>query len=80
MIAGITTKELIFKDFKEMNTEASHFAALHMVKNLTGKLALVTAKEPIRQAVTSNLKSFLQLANMTVFLILSIEHLRTKHI
>ncbi|CAG8737472.1 1769_t:CDS:2, partial [Acaulospora colombiana] len=59
-IAGISTRELIVKDFAmEPNEEKMRNAAHLMVQNLAGSLALVTCKEPLRMSMVTNLKNFL---------------------
>lgn len=69
MIAGITTKELVCKDFySEVNEEKYKRAALQMMQNLTGSLAMVTAKEPMRTAIVGNISLFLQIANLQTVL------------
>jgi len=46
-IAGISTKELVTKDFAtEPNEETLRQAAHRMAQKLAGSLALVTCKEP----------------------------------
>lgn len=61
-IAGISTKELTLKDFAmEGDEDKLRKAALLMVQNLAGSLALVTCKEPLRLSIVQHLKTlFLQ--------------------
>ncbi|CAJ0849761.1 6099_t:CDS:2, partial [Entrophospora sp. SA101] len=61
-IAGISTRELIFKDFAmEPNEEKMRNAAHLMVQNLAGSLALVTCKEPLKISMATHLRTlFLQ--------------------
>ena len=62
-IACITTKELITKDFAMESDEGKmRKAAQLMVSNLSGSLALVTCKEPLRVSVGTNLRNLLQSA------------------
>jgi CCR4-NOT transcription complex subunit 1 len=59
-IAGISTRELIIKDFAmEPNEEKMRNAAHLMVQNLAGSLALVTCKEPLRISMATHLKNLL---------------------
>ncbi|CAG8523976.1 14374_t:CDS:10, partial [Acaulospora morrowiae] len=59
-IAGISTRELIVKDFAmEPNEEKMRNAAHLMVQNLAGSLALVTCKEPLRLSMVNHLKNLL---------------------
>jgi len=60
-IACITTKELVQKDFVlEADGQLMKRASHQMVQSLTGALALVTCKEPLRNAICSVLKSLLK--------------------
>ncbi|KAK3820433.1 MAG: CCR4-Not complex component, Not1-domain-containing protein [Benniella sp.] len=61
-IAGISTRELIMKDFAmEPNEEKMRKAAHLMVQNLAGSLALVTCKEPLRVSMANIIRTlFLQ--------------------
>ncbi|KAF9585097.1 hypothetical protein BGW38_003916, partial [Lunasporangiospora selenospora] len=61
-IAGISTREMIIKDFAmEPNEEKMRKAAHLMVQNLAGSLALVTCKEPLRVSMANIIRSlFLQ--------------------
>jgi CCR4-NOT transcription complex subunit 1 len=62
-IACLTTKELIVKDFAmESDENKMRKAAQLMVSNLSGSLALVTCKEPLRVSVGTNLRNLLQSA------------------
>jgi CCR4-NOT transcription complex subunit 1 len=56
-IAGISTSQLIHKDFAmEPNEERVRQSALTMVKALAGSLALVTCKEPLRMSMTNYIR------------------------
>ncbi|KAG0225949.1 hypothetical protein BGW41_004453 [Actinomortierella wolfii] len=61
-IAGISTREMIIKDFAmEPNEEKMRKAAHIMVQNLAGSLALVTCKEPLRVSMANIMRAlFLQ--------------------
>ncbi|KAI1315509.1 hypothetical protein EDD11_000690 [Mortierella claussenii] len=61
-IAGISTREMIIKDFAmEPNEEKMRKAAHLMVQNLAGSLALVTCKEPLRVSMANIIRTlFLQ--------------------
>ncbi|KAG0302024.1 hypothetical protein BGZ98_007861, partial [Dissophora globulifera] len=61
-IAGISTREMIVKDFAmEPNEEKMRKAAHLMVQNLAGSLALVTCKEPLRVSMANIIRTlFLQ--------------------
>ena len=59
-IAGISTRELVTKDFAtEPNEETLRQAAHRMAQNLAGSLALVTCKEPLRSNLSSHMRQFL---------------------
>ncbi|KTW28870.1 hypothetical protein T552_01499 [Pneumocystis carinii B80] len=59
-IAGISTKELITKDFATDPSEEKMKNAAHiMVQNLASSLALVTCKEALRISITTNLRNIL---------------------
>eukprot|EP00698_Gefionella_okellyi_P025035 TRINITY_DN9037_c0_g1_i1.p1 TRINITY_DN9037_c0_g1~~TRINITY_DN9037_c0_g1_i1.p1 ORF type:complete len:2034 (-),score=429.50 TRINITY_DN9037_c0_g1_i1:786-6887(-) len=59
-IACITSRVLVLKDFSLEADEARLVSAAHtMVKSLSGSLALVTCKEPLRQSLSSHLKALL---------------------
>jgi CCR4-NOT transcription complex subunit 1 len=59
-IAGISTKELVTKDFAtEPNEETLRQAAQRMAQKLAGSLALVTCKEPLRSNLSSHVRQFL---------------------
>ncbi|BFZ65241.1 CCR4-NOT core subunit cdc39 [Saitoella coloradoensis] len=59
-IAGISTRELITKDFAvEGNADSMRKAARIMVQNLAGSLALVTCKEPLRISMTNHIRNYL---------------------
>ncbi|KAF9965878.1 hypothetical protein BGZ70_003892 [Mortierella alpina] len=61
-IAGISTREMIMKDFAmEPNEEKMRKAAHLMAQNLAGSLALVTCKEPLRVSMANIIRTlFLQ--------------------
>ncbi|KAG4302634.1 hypothetical protein PCANB_001148 [Pneumocystis canis] len=59
-IAGISTKELITKDFATDPSEEKMKSAAHiMVQNLASSLALVTCREALRISITTNLRNIL---------------------
>jgi CCR4-NOT transcription complex subunit 1 len=59
-IAGISTRELVSKDFAmEANEEKMRNAAHLMAKKLAGSLALVTCKEPLRNNLGPHIHQFL---------------------
>lgn len=59
-IAFLTTKELTLKDFaNEPDLGTVRRAALQMVQQLAGSLALVTSKEPLRVSMGNQLRSML---------------------
>ncbi|KAF2006869.1 Not1-domain-containing protein [Amniculicola lignicola CBS 123094] len=56
-IAAISTSQLINKDFAmEPDEEKLRSAAHTVVKSLSGALALVTCKEPLRNSITNNIR------------------------
>ena len=56
-IASISASQLIAKDFAlEGDENKIREAAHNVVKSLSGSLALVTCKEPLRMAVTNNIR------------------------
>ncbi|KAK5676125.1 CCR4-NOT core subunit cdc39 [Elasticomyces elasticus] len=56
-IAAISTAELIQKDFAtEADIEKLKSSAYTVVKALSGSLALVTCKEPLRMSITNNIR------------------------
>ncbi|KAK3679271.1 CCR4-NOT core subunit cdc39 [Recurvomyces mirabilis] len=56
-IAAISTSELIQKDFAtEADIEKLKSSAYTVVKALSGSLALVTCKEPLRMSITNNIR------------------------
>jgi CCR4-NOT transcription complex subunit 1 len=56
-IAAISTAELIQKDFAaESDVEKMRNGAHTMVKSLSGSLALVTCKEPLRMSIMNNIR------------------------
>ena len=60
-IACVSTRELILKDFaNEYDDSKIKKAAISMVQNLAGNLALVTCKEPLRINITTHLMTALQ--------------------
>jgi CCR4-NOT transcription complex subunit 1 len=59
-IAGISTRELVTKDYAtEQNEEKLKKAGHLMAQKLAGSLALVTCKEPMRTNLTTQLRHFL---------------------
>jgi CCR4-NOT transcription complex subunit 1 len=59
-IAGISTRELVAKDFAtEPNEEKMRSAGHLMAKKLAGSLALVTCKEPLKSNLATHLRQFL---------------------
>ena len=59
-IAGISTRELVAKDFAtEGNEETLRQAAHSMAQKLAGSLALVTCKEPLRSNLSNHMRQFL---------------------
>lgn len=59
-IAFLTTKELTLKDFaNEPDMSKVRRAALQMVQQLAGSLALVTSKEPLRVSMGNQLRTIL---------------------
>jgi CCR4-NOT transcription complex subunit 1 len=60
MIASITTRELTVKDFAMEPDESKMLkAAGCMVQSLAGNLASITCKDPLRAAITNNLRTTL---------------------
>ncbi|KAF2746507.1 Not1-domain-containing protein [Sporormia fimetaria CBS 119925] len=56
-IAAISTSQLVSKDFAtEPDEEKLRAAAHNMVKSLSGSLALVTCKEPLRMSIMNNIR------------------------
>ncbi|KAL8862024.1 MAG: hypothetical protein Q9178_001479 [Gyalolechia marmorata] len=56
-IAGIATRNLIHKDFaREEDEDRIRKAALQMVRQLSGSLALVTCKEPLRMSMNNYIR------------------------
>ncbi|KAL1311432.1 hypothetical protein AAFC00_001593 [Neodothiora populina] len=56
-IAAISTTQLIEKDFAmEPNPEILQKSAHNVVKALSGSLALVTCKEPLRMSISNNIR------------------------
>ncbi|KAF8894430.1 Not1-domain-containing protein [Infundibulicybe gibba] len=59
-IAGISTRELVAKDFAtEPNEEKLRKAGHWMAQKLAGSLALVTCKEPLKSNLATHLRQFL---------------------
>lgn len=59
-IACITTREIILKDFAaEVDDVKMRKAAHLMVASMSGSLALITAKEPLRNAIGTHLRSLI---------------------
>ncbi|EGN96141.1 hypothetical protein SERLA73DRAFT_112282 [Serpula lacrymans var. lacrymans S7.3] len=59
-IAGISTRELVAKDFAtEASEEKLRKAAHLMAQKLAGSLALVTCKEPLKSNLGTHIRSFL---------------------
>ncbi|KAJ6618288.1 Not1-domain-containing protein [Mycena sp. CBHHK59/15] len=59
-IAGISTQELVTKDFAtEPNEEKLRKAGHLMAQKLAGSLALVTCKEPLKSNMATHLRQFL---------------------
>ena len=59
-IAGISTRELVAKDFAtEANEEKLRQAGHLMAQKLAGSLALVTCKEPLKSNLATHLRQFL---------------------
>jgi CCR4-NOT transcription complex subunit 1 len=56
-IAAISTSQLVEKDFALEPDEQKYIESAHtMVKSLSGSLALVTCKEPLRMSITNNIR------------------------
>ena len=59
-IAGISTRELVLKDFvAEQQEEKLRKAAQLMGQKLAGSLALVTCKEPLKSNLAVHIRSLL---------------------
>jgi len=59
-IAGISTRELVAKDFAtEPNEEKLRRAGHFMAQKLAGSLALVTCKEPLKSNLATHLRQYL---------------------
>jgi CCR4-NOT transcription complex subunit 1 len=59
-IAGISTRELVAKDFAtEANEEKLRKAGHLMAQKLAGSLALVTCKEPLKSNLATHMRQFL---------------------
>lgn len=64
-IAGIATRELVIKDFAlEPNEARMRDAAAMMVASLSGSLASVTSREPLRISFIQHVKTLLAQANL----------------
>jgi CCR4-NOT transcription complex subunit 1 len=64
-IAGIATRELVIKDFAlEPNETRMRKAASMMVASLSGSLASVTSREPLRISFIQHIKTLLLQANL----------------
>jgi CCR4-NOT transcription complex subunit 1 len=62
-IAGISSRDLLMKDFGMESDENKLRQAAHlMVQKLAGSLALVTCKEPLRTSMTNNMRLMMQQA------------------
>ncbi|TDH65786.1 hypothetical protein CCR75_009587 [Bremia lactucae] len=62
-IACITTREVILKDFATECDDTKMRKAAHlMVASMSGSLALITAKEPLRNAIGIHLRALLPVA------------------
>uniref|UniRef100_A0A1D1XGX4 CCR4-NOT transcription complex subunit 1 n=1 Tax=Anthurium amnicola TaxID=1678845 RepID=A0A1D1XGX4_9ARAE len=60
-IASQTTRELVLKDYAMESDESRIYNSAHlMVASLAGSLAHVTCKEPLRIAMSANLRTLLQ--------------------
>lgn len=59
-IAGISTRELVAKDFALEGDENKMRQAGHlMAQKLAGSLALVTCKEPLKSNLATHMRQFL---------------------
>lgn len=59
-IAGISTRELVTKDFAmEGDDNRMRLAAQVTAQKLAGSLALVTCKEPLRSNLTTHIRNYL---------------------
>lgn len=66
-IASLTTRELTLKDFENENNMAKvRRAALQMVQQLAGSLALVTCKEPLRVSMGNHVRNILTSSAVSV--------------
>ncbi|WVR05705.1 hypothetical protein IAU60_002729 [Kwoniella sp. DSM 27419] len=60
-IAGISSRDLVQKDFGMEGDAVKMRSAAHMmVQNLAGSLAIVTCKEPLRNSMINNVKQMLE--------------------
>jgi len=60
-IAGISSRDLITKDFATEGDESKMRKAAHaMVQNLAGNLAMVTSKDPLRSSISTSVRALLQ--------------------
>lgn len=59
-IAGISSRDLITKDFATEGDETKMRKAAHaMVQNLAGNLAMVTSKDPLRSSILTSVRALL---------------------
>lgn len=59
-IAGISTRELVAKDYAtELNDEKVRRAGHFMAQKLAGSLALVTCKEPLKSNLGGHIRHYL---------------------
>lgn len=65
-IAGISTRELVVKDFATEPSEDKLRKAGHlMAQKLAGSLALVTCKEPLKSNLATHLRQILEQQGFT---------------
>jgi CCR4-NOT transcription complex subunit 1 len=65
-IAGISTRELVVKDFAtEPSEDKLHKAGHLMAQKLAGSLALVTCKEPLKSNLATHLRQILEQQGFT---------------
>ncbi|EPZ34325.1 CCR4-Not complex, Not1 subunit of unknown function DUF3819 domain-containing protein [Rozella allomycis CSF55] len=66
-IAVLTCKEIILKDFcMEGSEERMMKACNQMIMSVSGQLANVTAKDPLKNAIISNVRNFIQIAEIGI--------------
>lgn len=59
-IAGISTRELVLKDYvTEQSEDKLRQAGRLMAQKLAGSLALVTCKEPLKSNLASHIRAFI---------------------